>query len=151
MTPANLTELLARSEERDRYERRILAAWREGYGAGELAHADDYERGFTDGCRALKRAQHDASDVTRLDVLRWGPLGREHFADPRPGDYQGGPLPLERPGEVWLAGPEVHYHKCVPACRAYSHGWYSPAEAAGILERLPGDYAAHIARLRGAQ
>lgn len=26
---------------------------------------------------------------TDLEVKRWGPGGREHFADPRPGDFPG--------------------------------------------------------------
>jgi hypothetical protein len=32
---------------------------------------------------------------TELEQQRWGPGGREHFADPRPGDYPGGPVAWE--------------------------------------------------------
>jgi hypothetical protein len=95
---AALDAVLELSAERDRCLRRILAAWREGYRAGELAHADDYARGLFDGAMARKRAEHDLVELARLDIARWGPGGREHFADSRPGDYQGGPIPWNSPG-----------------------------------------------------
>ena len=102
------TAILERSEQRDRYGRRILAAWREGWRACEVAHTDDYEVGFSAGRLALKRAQHEAVELTELEIRRWGPGGRGHFTDPWPGDYLGGPLPLEMPGKIWLARPSVH-------------------------------------------
>jgi hypothetical protein len=151
-----LRRLLERSDERDAFLRRILAAWRGGFRAGELAHASDYERGFHDGAMALKRAEHDLVEMARLDIARWGPRGREHFGDPRPGGYRGGPAPLSPAdaavcaGRVWLAGPVVHRHSCSAACRAYRPGWYLPADAARILATLPGGHAAEIARLRAA-
>jgi len=149
MTATSVAEVLDRSAERDRYEQRILGAWREGFAAGELAHADDYAAGFHDGALARKHAQHDLVEMARLDAARWGPLGREHFGDQQPGDYQGGALPLERPGgEVFLAGPAVHYHQCTAACRRYLPGWYGLAEAADILDGLPGNYADDADRLR---
>lgn len=30
-----------------------------------------------------------------LELRRWGPGGREHFGDPRPGDHPGGPVDWE--------------------------------------------------------
>jgi hypothetical protein len=30
-------------------------------------------------------------DLAEIDERRWGPGGREHFADPRPGDFPGRP------------------------------------------------------------
>jgi hypothetical protein len=30
--------------------------------------------------------------VAELELRRWGPGGREHFGDPRPDDYTGGPV-----------------------------------------------------------
>lgn len=88
-----LRAFLALSDERDLHLRRILAAWREGYRVGGLAHADDYARGLVDGALARKRAEHDLVELARLDIARWGPDGRERFADPRPGEYTGGPVP----------------------------------------------------------
>lgn len=82
-------ELLELSAERDQWERWAHAMWREGWQAAERAHADDYNRGYVDGILARKHAQHDLVEATRIDVLRWGPSGREHFGDPRPGDYPG--------------------------------------------------------------
>jgi len=148
-TREQVTSLLARSDAMDVQLRLRLRAWREGYAAAERAHDDDYERGVHDGALARKRAEHDLLRMAQMDAERWGPLGREHFADPRPGDFQGDTLPLERAGGVWLAGPEVHRHECSRACRAYQPGWYSHADAASILSALPGDYSAQIADLRG--
>jgi len=72
--------------------------------AREMAAAA-YERGQVDGyLRAVadvKAAQHGLVLDAELEARRWGPGGREHFADPRPGDY---------PGRVALeaqAGPEA--------------------------------------------
>ncbi len=153
MTAPDMTAILERSDERDRYSQRILDAWRDGFAAGERAHADDYEAGFADGATALKNAQHDAHRLAELEARRWSLRGEprtpQSFAQPHPADYQGGPLPLERPGEVWLGGPAVHHHRpCTQACRSYRPGWYSAADAIAILRRLPGDYASQIAALR---
>jgi len=84
-----VADLLEVSDLLDASLRLRLAAFREGYQAAELAHADDYRRGLIDGALARKRAQHDLVELARLDALRWGPGGREHFGDPRPGDFQG--------------------------------------------------------------
>jgi hypothetical protein len=62
-----------------------------------------YERGFADGRRAgyeqrfreMERAWHAVADpiarggptFAELEARRWGPGGRAHFGDPRPGDY----------------------------------------------------------------
>ena len=86
---AEYADLLALSNERDQWQARIQQAWEDGYAAAERAHADDYRRGQINGALARKRAQHDIVELARLDVARWGPDGREHYADPRPGDYEG--------------------------------------------------------------
>jgi hypothetical protein len=85
--------LLELSDERDLWLHRLLGAERQAY-----------ERGLSDGIEAgrrLEAAERDASwvriarPVTRgrplagLEEKRWGPSGREHFADPRPGDFPG--------------------------------------------------------------
>ncbi len=152
MTGPGVAAVLERSDERDRYTQRIIDAWRDGYAAAEAAHADDYEAGFADGAMALKAAQHDACRLAELEARRWSlrgePRTRQSFAQPHPADYQGGPLPLERPGEVWLGGPAVHHHRpCTQVCRSYRPGWYPAAVAAAILERLPGDHVEEISRL----
>jgi hypothetical protein len=89
IAPAERAACLALSAERDLCLRRILAAWRAGYRAGELARADDYGRGLHDGALARKRAEHGLVELVRLELARWGPGGREHFADPRPDDFPG--------------------------------------------------------------
>jgi len=60
--------------------------------AREAANAA-YERGRTDGylqaVADVKAAQHGIVRDAELETRRWGPGGREHFADPRPGDFLG--------------------------------------------------------------
>lgn len=57
------------------------------------AGAREYERGVLDGyVRAaadLKALQHGLVLDAELEARRWGPGGRAHFADPRPGDFPG--------------------------------------------------------------
>jgi hypothetical protein len=68
-----------------------LAAYREGYSLG-------HERGYREGYAAADADQQRSWHATAAPVAahsgellrrRWGPGGREHFADPRPGDYPG--------------------------------------------------------------
>jgi hypothetical protein len=54
--------------------------------------AEEYEHGYHDGVIAHKRAQKAVVRHAELELARWGPGGREHFADPRPGDFTGGPV-----------------------------------------------------------
>lgn len=77
------------SDERDQWRRLADQLWRDGFEAAELARADDYARGLADGAYCRKRAQQDLVEAARLDLLRWGDAGREHFSDPRPGDFPG--------------------------------------------------------------
>lgn len=55
--------------------------------------ARGYERGVADGyARAaadVKAMQHGVVRDAELEARRWGPGGRAHFADPRPGDFSG--------------------------------------------------------------
>jgi len=59
----------------------------------EHAAAAGYERGQVDGyLRAVsdfKAFQHAEVRDAELEARRWGPGGRDHFADPRPGDFPG--------------------------------------------------------------
>jgi hypothetical protein len=80
---------MALSGERDLWHAWVLGAWREGWEAGAQARAGDYSRGYADGILARKHLEHDAVEAARIELARWGPGGREHFADPRPGDFPG--------------------------------------------------------------
>jgi hypothetical protein len=79
---------LAEAETRYRHQ---LA--REAYEAG---HADGYRAGYrqADADQAARwnqaaRAALDGPAQAELEERRWGPGGRAHFADPRPGDFPG--------------------------------------------------------------
>ncbi len=91
--PRDVAALLDRIAEQELHERRILGAYREGYAAGVASMAGEYDRGYHDGVIAHKRAQKCLVHAGELEVARWGPGGREHFADPRPGDFPGGTVP----------------------------------------------------------
>lgn len=88
MTP---DEILALSDERDLWMARVndayRSAWRDGYARG---HADR-DRELWDHRSAGPPPLVDPYAPTRaeLQARRWGPGGRAHFADPRPGDYPG--------------------------------------------------------------
>jgi hypothetical protein len=87
--------LLALSDERDTWLRRVYASWKDGYRAG-------YEAGDAAGTRRTQREWHVTNaglprsilgpTWAELELRRWGPGGRAHFGDPRPGDYTGGPV-----------------------------------------------------------
>jgi hypothetical protein len=83
VTPAEAIEAaeLAAAESRYRFQL-----------AREMA-AVAYERGQVDGyllaVADFKAFQHGLVRDAELETARWGPAGREHFADPRPGDFPG--------------------------------------------------------------
>ena len=64
------------------------------YAAGR---ADGWREGYADAGRDMARrwdeiarpAAHGRPPHAVLERRRWGPGGREHFADPRPGDFPG--------------------------------------------------------------
>ncbi len=95
MTPAEAIEAAELAEAEIRYRNQL---------AREMAAAA-YERGQVDGyLRAIadvKAVQHGLVLDAELEVRRWGPGGREHFADPRPGDFPG------RAGRQPEAEPEL--------------------------------------------
>jgi len=68
-----------------------LEAWRDGWRACDAAQGAQYEAGFHDGILAFKAAQHGTVKALRHELARWDGT-REQFADPRPGDYKGGPV-----------------------------------------------------------
>ena len=90
---AAVADLIDRSDHLDALLRLRLAAYREGFAAGEAAHADDFERGFTEGVMALKHTQHDAARLVQVESQRWQVRGerraRQTFGRPHPGDFPG--------------------------------------------------------------
>lgn len=80
MTPEEAIEAAELAEAEERYRHQL---GREMYEAGrrdaEMAAALRYE--------GLTRPADEA--IAALDDRRWGPGGRAHFADPRPGDFPG--------------------------------------------------------------
>jgi hypothetical protein len=80
---------LAESDRRDTDLAYRLIAWLRGWRACETALDAAYEAGYADALMAVKHAQHDAHRLTQDDAARWGPGGRSHFGDARPGDYPG--------------------------------------------------------------
>ena len=89
-------QLLALSDERDWWLRRLLRAEKAGFRRGRAAGfaegyqaaCDEMEAQWQEIARPAARWRRSHAD---LEFLRWGPLGRERFGDPRPGDYTGGP------------------------------------------------------------
>ncbi|MGH3160370.1 MAG: hypothetical protein ACRDOC_00665 [Streptosporangiaceae bacterium] len=72
-----------------------LTWWADGYAAG-------FRAGEQVGARRAMREWHVTAaglpmaaigpSWAELERRRWGPGGRAHFGDPRPGDYTGGPV-----------------------------------------------------------
>lgn len=86
MTP---DETFALSDERDTWTARLLAAERDAYQAG---YADGDRAGYERGARVLDAewsAPAPAPDFAEIEARRWGPGGRQHFGDARPGDRAG--------------------------------------------------------------
>jgi hypothetical protein len=94
VTPAGVVALLPDPAAEVAYRRQLAGeSWRDGYGLG-------YRHGFERGARVLEAewpaiaAPVLGPSLAELELRRWGPGGREHFADPRPGDL--GPGEAER-------------------------------------------------------
>jgi hypothetical protein len=81
--------ILALSDERDGWEQRLVNNWQAGWNAAVAALGDQFEAGFIAGLVAYKQAQHSQALDVIAEINRWGPDGREHFGDPRPGDFLG--------------------------------------------------------------
>jgi hypothetical protein len=69
--------------ERENAYRNQLA--RQMYEAGRRDAEADMARRWADATRPVTRG----ISHTELEQRRWGPGGRAHFADPRPGDFPG--------------------------------------------------------------
>lgn len=145
------------------------AMWRRLAVEGAVeARAEGWREGYEAGARSLEiswpaiAAAVEGPTTSELEARRYGDGGRGAFGAARPTDRTGAQLVAdartswEAVGDlgpvdtVHLGGPAVHYrHSCGDPCRAYSPGWYSPADAARILRTLPGHYTATLADLDG--
>jgi hypothetical protein len=82
MTPQEAIEAAELVEAENAYRRQL---GRQMYAAGYAAAEADMDARWNRIARAAVRGPSHAE----LEEKRWGPGGREHFADPRPGDYPG--------------------------------------------------------------
>ncbi len=83
MTPAEAIEAAELVEAEIRYRNQLA---REMYARGhERGLAEGYVLAISD----VKAVQHGIVRDAELEARRWGPGGRAHFADPRPGDFPG--------------------------------------------------------------
>lgn len=82
MTPAEAIEAADLAETETRYRLQLA---REMYAAGYMAAEADMAARWDTTARAAVRGPGHAE----LEARRWGPGGRGHFGDPRPGDYPG--------------------------------------------------------------
>ena len=89
MTPEQASEAAEQVEAETAYRLQLA---REAYEAG---HADGYRAGYRQAdADQVARWNHAARAIdgparAELEEQRWGPGGRAHFADPRPGDFPG--------------------------------------------------------------
>ena len=82
MTPQEAIEAAELVEAETRY---CLQLGREMYQAGYRQAEADMAARWHEIARAAIRGPSQAD----LEAERWGPGGREHFGDPRPGDFPG--------------------------------------------------------------
>ena len=97
MTPAEAIEAAELAEAESRYRNQI---GRLMYEAGKRSAEADMAARWDEIARAAIRGPSHAE----LEERRWGPGGRAHFADPRPGDFPGR-QPKSQPGPE--AEPEL--------------------------------------------
>jgi hypothetical protein len=81
MTPDEVLERAAEVEAETRYRSRL---GREMYQAGKRAAEQEMAAAWQQMARTLTGPTN-----AELEQRRWGPGGRAHFADPRPGDFPG--------------------------------------------------------------
>ena len=81
MTPAEAIEAAELAEVETRYRHQLA---RQMYEAGRRDAEADMAARWARTAAAVRGPAH-----TELEERRWGPGGREHFADARPGDFPG--------------------------------------------------------------
>ena len=94
MTPQEAIEAAELVEAETAYRNQL---GREMYAAGYAAAKADMDAAWN----RIARAAVSSPPHAELEEKRYGPGGREHFADPRPGDYPGR-LALEAQAEPEL-------------------------------------------------
>ena len=97
MTPEEAIAEAELAEAESRYRNQV---GRLMYEAGRR----DAEADMADRWDRIARPAVHGVDHTVLEERRWGPAGREHFADPRPGDFPGVKKEAERELEAGLHG-----------------------------------------------
>jgi hypothetical protein len=91
MTPQEVIEAAELAEAETAYRLQLA---RDMYEAGRRdAEADMAQR----WARAAAPVAHGGPDLAELEERRWGPGGRDHFGDPRPGDFPGREARLPEP------------------------------------------------------
>jgi hypothetical protein len=81
VTPAEAIEAAELIEAESRYRNQVgRLMYEAGRREAEAEMAAEWSR-ITGATRG--------PDLAELEERRWGPAGREHFADPRPGDFPG--------------------------------------------------------------
>lgn len=93
MTPAEAIEAAELAEAEGRY---LKGVGRLMYEAGRRAAEAEMAARWDEIARAAIRGPSHAE----LEERRWGPSGRAHFADPRPGDFPGVKKEAEREREL---------------------------------------------------
>jgi len=83
VTPAEAIEAAELADAEIRYRNQLAREAAEA--AYERGQADGYLQAIAD----VKAVQHGLVLDAQLEALRYGPGGRAHFADPRPGDFPG--------------------------------------------------------------
>jgi hypothetical protein len=83
VTPAEAIAAAELAEAETRYRLQMAREMAEaGYDRGQVA-------GYLQAVADVKAVQHGLVADAELEARRWGPGGRAHFADARPGDYPG--------------------------------------------------------------
>ena len=98
MTPDAAIAAAELAEAESRYRNELAremaaAAFERGQLAGRVQAAAD-----------IKAVQHGLVLDAELEARRWGPGGRAHFADPRPGDFPGRQVQQPEPEPELEAG-----------------------------------------------
>jgi hypothetical protein len=91
--------IIAASDSRDAVQRARLEQLAEaraaGYAEGVDAGRREVHASYSEAAARLVAEVHGRTSGpthVELERRRWGAGGRAHFADPRPGDYLGGPV-----------------------------------------------------------
>ena len=93
MTPAEAIEAADLAEAEAAYRNQLA---REMYEAGRCEAEAEMAQAWE---RAADPVAHGGPAFAELEERRWGPGGREHFADPRPDDFPGRAAELKAQAE----------------------------------------------------